>query len=258
MIRIERPRESPDILQTVGKRKTAENCESYDCHPEDYRDRSRKFDFDSDVYGHRSVKEALLEAQYGKCCYCESKFGATSYGVVEHFRPKGSVQQDRDQRMEYPGYYWLAYRWDNLLVSCEVCNTTHKRNLFPLGDDTERARTHQHDLEVERPLFFDPGNEDPRQHIRFQRAEVVYLTERGRVTIDGLGLGLGRSVLEEARRERLAHLEALRWIVELEDAAMVDEVEGARRQLDEAILPGAKYSAMAWDYIDSGPDGDRG
>ena len=256
MIRIERPRESPSILQTAGERKTTENCESYDCHPNDYRDRSRKFDFDSDIYGHRTVKQALLEAQYEKCCYCESKFRATSYGAVEHFRPKGAVQRGGNQEMEYPGYYWLAYRWNNLLVSCDVCNTTHKRNLFPLEDDTERARTHRDDLEEERPLFIDPASEDPRQHICFRRAEVVYLTERGRVTIEGFGLG--RSGLEEARRERLAHLEALRWIVELEGAATIDEVEGARRQLEEAILPDAKFSAMARDYFDSVPDGDGG
>lgn len=255
MIRIERPREAPEVLQTIGEQKTAENCESYDRHRNDYHDGSEKFGFDSNVYGHDSVKNALLRAQHAKCCYCESKFRATSYGAVEHFRPKRAVKQDKDQRMEYPGYFWLAYNWSNLLVSCEVCNTTYKGNLFPLGDDTKRARSHRDHLDAERPLFIDPAGEDPRQHIRFRRAEVVDLTERGRVTIQGLGLG--RSQLEEARRERLAHLEALRWIVEIEDGATMDEVERARKQLEEAILPGAKYSSMARDFLDSGCGGDE-
>ena len=71
MIRIERPQEAPEILQTTGTRKTRENCESYDCHPNDYRDSSGNLGFDRGIYGHGSVKEALLESQYRKCCYCE-------------------------------------------------------------------------------------------------------------------------------------------------------------------------------------------
>ena len=255
MIRIVRRREAPEVLQTIGEQKTTENCDSYDRYRNDYHDRSKKFDFDSDVYGRESVKNTLLHAQYAKCCYCESNFRATSYGAVEHFRPKRAVKQDKGQRMEYPGYFWLAYKWSNLLVSCEVCNTTYKGNLFPLEDDTKRARSHRDNLGAERPLFIDPAGEDPRQHIRFRRAEVVDLTERGRVTIQGLGLG--RNELEETRRERLAHLEALRWIAELEDGATVDEVERARTQLEEATLPNAKYSSMAQDFLDPGRGGDE-
>ena len=208
MIRIERPREVPRVLQTTGKRRTTENCESYDCHPNEYIDRSRKFKFYRGVYGHKSVKLALWEAQYKKCCYCESKMRLPIDGAIDHFRPKGAVQQSSDDEMKYPGYFWLAYYWSNLLVSCNSCNTMYKRNLFPLADDAKRARSHHDDLDVERPLFVDPGGEDPRQHIRFRRAEVIHLTERGRVTIKELGLG--ESNLEEARRERLDHLEALR------------------------------------------------
>lgn len=252
MIRIERPLEAPDVLQTTGVQNTRENCESYDRYRNDYHDKSRKFDFDSDVYGHDSVKNALLNAQYAKCCYCESRFRATSYGAVEHFRPKGAVKQFRDQRMEYPGYFWLAYSWTNLLVSCEMCNTTYKGNLFPLENYAERARSHHYNVNVERPLFVDPSGEDPRQHIRFRRSEVTYVTERGRATIEGLGLG--RSDLEEARRERLAHLESLRWIAQLENGAVIDEVEGAREQLEEAVLPSAKFSAMARDFLDGVPE----
>ena len=250
MIRIERPPESPEVLQTKGRRKTNENCSRYDIHVNDYRDGSRKFEFDSAVYGHNSVKSALLQAQFGKCCYCESRFGATSYGAVEHFRPKGAVQQEPDQGREYPGYYWLAYAWDNLLVSCEKCNTTHKRNLFPLGDDSARARSHHDDLNAECPLFVDPATEDPRRHIRFRGAAVVSATRRGQATIEGMGLR--RSDLEEARMERLHKLRLLCEIVKLEGMASKDLVESARRELEEAILPHTKYSAMAHDFREAG------
>ena len=247
MIRIERPPEPPEILQTRGRRKTNENCNRYDVHANDYRNGSRKFAFDDAVYGHESVKSVLLQAQFGKCCYCESRFGATSYGAVEHFRPKGAVRQDPDQGREYPGYYWLAYAWDNLLVSCEKCNTTHKRDLFPLGDDTARARSHHDDLDAEYPLFVDPAAEDPRPHIRFRGAAVIAATRRGQATIEGMGLR--RSELEEARMERLDLLRCFRQIVELEGRVAMEEVESARRKLDEAIGPRAEYCAMAQESL---------
>ena len=247
MIRIERPPEPPEVLQTRGRRKTNENCNRYDVHANDYRNGSRKFEFDGAVYGHESVKSTLLQAQFGKCCYCESRFGATSYGAVEHFRPKGAVRQGPDQGREYPGYYWLAYAWSNLLASCEKCNTTHKRDLFPLGDDGARARSHHDDLNAERPLFVDPAAEDPEPHIRFRGAAVVAATRRGQAMIEGVGLR--RSDLEEARMERLGHLRCLRQIVELEDRVAMEEVESARRELDEAISPQAKYCAMAREFL---------
>lgn len=247
MIRIERPPEPPEVLQTKGRRKTNENCNRYDVHANDYRNGSRKFEFDGAVYGHESVKSALLRAQFGKCCYCESRFGATSYGAVEHFRPKGAVQQGPGQGREYPGYYWLAYARDNLLVSCEKCNTTHKRDLFPLGDDTARARSHHDDLDAEYPLFVDPAAEDPRPHIRFRGAAVIAATRRGQATIEGMGLR--RSELEEARMERLDLLRCFRQIVELEGRVAMEEVESARRKLDEAIGPRAEYCAMAQESL---------
>src|ERR1700712_3696718 len=53
-------------------------------------------DFDSAIYGHQKVKEALIIIQDGKCCFCESKFLHVSYGDVEHFRPKAGWVQDSE------------------------------------------------------------------------------------------------------------------------------------------------------------------
>lgn len=250
MIRIERPLEPPEILQTRGERKTRENCEVYDRRPENFRDGSEKFEFDNGIYGHRSVKDALLRAQHEKCCYCESRFGATSYGAVEHFRPKGSVQQRHNRSMRYPGYYWLAYTWTNLFVSCDRCNTTHKRSRFPLADESSRAQSHHDDVDAEQPLFVDPAQEDPRQHIRFRGAAVVSITARGKETIEGMGLR--RPALEEARREKLDNLRVFRYIVEiseLEGSIEAGLVECARKRLQEALEPSAEYSAMARDLL---------
>ena len=203
---------------------------------------SRKFEFKSRIYNAKSVKDVLLKTQHKKCCYCESKLLSTSYGAVEHFRPKGAVKQKQGESQQYPGYYWLAYDWGNLLVSCERCNSSHKGNLFPLNVEKMRARSHHDDITQEQPLFIDPSREDPQRHIRF-RGEAAYgITRRGRETIRGMGLG--REDLEEARRERLEFLKTLHSLVEL-------RVEEARKYLADACHPKAAYSAMAQDFLTS-------
>ena len=209
------------------------------------------------------MKQELLQAQHEKCCYCETIFQATYPGAVEHFRPKGAVRQERGQRKQYPGYYWLAYDWNNLLVSCHDCNTA-KGTLFPLVDDGARARSHYDDVDAECPFFIDPSREDPRLHIRFRGAAVEPLTCKGRSTIPGLDLR--RWHLREARMKELNRLRCLRDSVqirgELEDILAPDEFEKGKkvldkavlkwkREIDESMLPTAEYSAMARDFLEA-------
>ena len=244
---------APVILQDPGKREGKTNCESYDCHSDEYCSGSRKFKFENGIYAHDSVKNKLLKAQHHKCCYCESKFRATYPGAVEHFRPKGAVQQERNQGREYPGYYWLAYSWENLLVSCHSCNSK-KGTLFPLSDPGARARSHRDDMGAERPLLVDPASEEPRQHIRFRGSASEPLTERGRETIRVLGLD--RSDLEEDRREKLDSLDKLKLIAGLGEKVDREWVEQARKLLEGAVLPDARYSSMARCFLkpDNAPE----
>ena len=254
MIRIARPDQAPDVLLDAGKQKTSLNCKSYDLDPEAYRSRETRFQFERSVYADRSVKDLLLRAQHDKCCFCESKFPATSPGAIEHFRPKGGVKQESGKPMLFPGYYWLAYSWTNLLVSCETCNTSYKGSLFPLADEEKRARSHRDDIDAETPIFIDPAIEDPRQHIRFRGAEVEHLTERGLRTIQGLGLGRGK--LEDARAEVLEPLDILCSVIEdLKDQVQSPKVERARRLLQKAIRPEAMYTAMVQDLLDKHASG---
>ena len=67
-------------------------------------------------YKHQDVKDALKLLYHGKCAYCET-YDPSPH--VEHYRPKRG------------GYYWLAYSWDNLIISCSQCNTK-KGNQFPI------------------------------------------------------------------------------------------------------------------------------
>src|SRR5262245_20978307 len=86
MIRIVKPVQAPKILTTRGAAQIQQDCAAYDASPTDHRSGQKTFNFDNKIYGAESVREALRRAQYDKCCYCEKKFRATSYGAVEHYR----------------------------------------------------------------------------------------------------------------------------------------------------------------------------
>jgi uncharacterized protein (TIGR02646 family) len=167
---------------------------------------SLKLEFKSDYYGHDDVRRALEIMQHGKCAFCESKLKHISYGDVEHFRPKAGWKQDEGDPLTKPGYYWLAYTWDNLLLSCQICNQREKRNLFPVATSF-RALTHKDDVADEEPLFVDPSKDDPAAHITWRRWTPVPRSERGRVTIEELGLR--REPLRQKREDRYTLLKAV-------------------------------------------------
>src|SRR5208283_4916879 len=113
---------------------------------EAYTTGAREFQFDQKIYGHEDVKRALVTMHHGKCCYCESHVRHTSPGTIDHYRPKAASQQRIGTPFIRPGYYWLAYNWENLLFSCPACNQTYKRNQFPLRDEARRALSHLNSL----------------------------------------------------------------------------------------------------------------
>ena len=248
MIRVHRPEKAPRVLAEAGVAETQRNCELFDEDPDAYRSGGRKFDFDRAIYGHKTVKSLLRQAQHEKCCYCESLFQGTSYGAVEHYRPKGAV---RDATAVHPGYYWLAYAWDNLLFSCERCNSSYKRSLFPLEDEEERACNHRDDVCGELPMFVDPSREDPREHIRFRGEQAFGVTLRGKATVSGLGLR--REELREARMRALMLLGACREIVTIgevqPDLVGEEKLNEARAFLSEAVQTGGPFRSMAWDFL---------
>lgn len=250
MIRVTKP-PGPDAL-LAGVDRMKENCDEHDADVAAYSSGVRQFDFAQAIYGHEAVRTALREAQHRKCCYCENRNVAFAPLHVEHYRPKGAVRQDRESRKLLPGYYWLAYSWDNLHLCCPECNG-NKSYMFPLVDDTVRARSHRDDITRESPLLLDPGGaDDPRAHIRFKRDRAVGLTETGRRTIEVLKLN--RPALIEERQKCLGRLRELQDVVQRLDAdglgpGVIELRERARRKLARAPLPSAIFSAMAADYL---------
>jgi uncharacterized protein (TIGR02646 family) len=208
------------------------------------------------IYASKAVKDKLVASHHGKCCYCETKI-ETPYADlhVEHWRPKLSSRQGRKQKSIRPGYYWLAYSWDNLLLSCSFCNRDNKRDLFPLKNPAKRARNHRMKVEHERPAILRPdGDLDPRDHITFEGDMPVGRTGLGRKTIDILRLDSpkhkrGDYLKEEIEKRRKFYMD----LRENPDPVVQCYVEEARRFLEGAVKPKRKYSAMVADYLEKNP-----
>jgi uncharacterized protein (TIGR02646 family) len=233
MIRVNKPHDAPDILITKGKDKRR-------AHVAAYNRGERKFNFDGKIYGHKSVKEALIKAQHDKCFLCESKITHISHGDVEHFRPKAAYRQNAGDALHL-GYYWLAYEWSNLFLACQICNQVFKKNLFPLSNPSARATSRKKSLNKEKPLYLDPSVDDPEQHISF-REEVPFPingSERGKATI--IDLGLARPKLNERRRE---HYELMQLSHKMTQMNLPTTLRAeAKAVLDRATLDSANTPA---------------
>lgn len=175
------------------------------------------------------LKQLFLETVFsGRCAYCEAKLPTANFSAhVEHYRPKGAVTVNQE-KIEHPGYFWLAYEWHNLLLVCEKCNTWHSERIgeekrsypgksteFPIqgtrvmtpSGDSERWREQ---LKEERPLLLSPYEDEPEKHIGFTEAGVPYAINkcpRGAATItichlDRLELCADRLKYAEEESER--------------------------------------------------------
>jgi len=250
VIRIHKPTTPPEKLAIDGKKKRRSHCVSYSRNPSAYQAGEKKFKFNRLIYAHETVKKALMKAQHKKCCFCERKIGID--GDVEHFRPKQAYQQAKGEPLQYTGYYWLAYEWDNLYLACTGCNQRHKQNLFPLQNPNDRVANHKQNIKQEQPLFIDCGKENPEDFIGFRGSEAYAIDGnlRGEVTIDALQLNSDDRAFPE---DRLGYLKKLRTLYDLskidisqfQDPELARLAKEAQEQIDTAILDSAKFAAAA-------------
>lgn len=108
-----------------------------------------------------TLRDAFEKISHGKCWYteCDSP-GADN--DIDHFRPKGKVREDSS----HPGYYWLAFNWKNMRLSCQHANRPRiapgakvaggKSTHFPLLTTGVRARLPGDDIRLEHPALLDP------------------------------------------------------------------------------------------------------
>lgn len=198
--------------------------------------------FDDTVYGHAEVRAALTEGFHRKCAYCESPLPDFGW-PVEHFRPKGAVTGTR-----HPGYYWLAYDWENLYPACVACNSVRRpppmwrvggRKLaagkgcqFPLEEGWEhtRAMSPSDDLDAERTLLLDPCVDDPELYIKYDltgKADPIDADVFGEITIRVFNLN--RIWLRTRRRKLILRLvKMLVFIKKLRKKGLVGEAKRLR------------------------------
>jgi hypothetical protein len=230
--------------------------DAYAADPELYRN-GKPLRIRGSIYKAKGVRKALAKCHFGKCCYCETWIPEPyAHSHVEHWRPKASSRQERgDKKKTWPGYYWLAYDWNNLLWSCAFCNSVNKSDLFPLVAPAARARDHWMRVENETPAILKPdGPEDPRDHIKFELDEVIGLSDLGKKTIEILRLN---SKFQEAR---LRHFSIIRQardryinLMNSIDPKAREDALHSRRFVEDAAKPDQPYSAMVAAYLEVNP-----
>ena len=185
----------------------------------------------------RRFKSCFVQAQDGKCAYCEFMVAGGAYGDVEHFRPKAAVDEmgvvttrgePRDRQLTRTwdqGYWWLAFDWNNLLLCCQICNETWKGAVFPARTPSGgRHRVVPGRSRRERVLLLNPFDvADVSPHITFTPlGQVQGLTDEGRNTI--AACGLFRPALLTQRATLRTQVVNLLSIASRGDAQSVQEV----------------------------------
>ena len=164
MIRVTRLAE-PAVL---GEKK-AEWQAKYDAR----RAKTPKARPESKQYAHPSVVETLAAMSHGKCFYCEGQGKLT----VDHYI---EVAERGD----------LAFRWDNLYLACDGCQTKIPNTSLPAADCVDPC---------------DPAT-DPSDHLDFQAEYITFRTPRGEATIKKYRLK--RDLLVSERRRMLREFDA--------------------------------------------------
>ncbi len=101
----------------------------------------------ADYWGNADVRGSLWAMQGRSCAYCDRELPGNDRGDVEHFRPKNI-------------YWWLAYKFENYLLSCSVCNRSYKKNQFPILPPSVRVDyTKKDQLDEENRALLDPSTD---------------------------------------------------------------------------------------------------
>ncbi len=114
-----------------------------------------------------------LKEMYSDCCmYCEGDVGVTSYGQIEHFKPKS----------KYPE---LCFDYDNLHLACEICNKNK-------GDKYEEC-------------YIDPTLVDPKEYIYYRNWEALGKNKVGDTMIELVQLNNDTRI--KFRKERVLRIQ---------------------------------------------------
>ena len=119
---------------------------------------------------YKLVLKYLWDQQLAKCCFCDC-YQHPEYNDVEHYRPKTAVKHSEEGEVK-PGYWWLAWTWENLMFCCSTCNRSFKRTSFPLDEASVPLKPMEQPPGQEIALLINPYEENPIEHIQFKRIQV--------------------------------------------------------------------------------------
>ena len=235
--------------------------------------KNNKRKIDKDLYKGKKkahqVQETFFFARniapfFGKCVYCEEIIYRGQHGDVEHFRPKGAVDDINFKRIQigkgksrrnHPGYYWLVYEWKNLVPACTLCNsvsTKHSKG-EKIGKWNRFPVVGKHAIEpgkesLEKPLLINPASDkaadDPLVHMKVDPTGVLLdLSQRGKTCIDVFGLNFRdlpdarKGVFDEARNYAVSYLKAI------EVAPNGEEKQALEKKIKDIMDGKSEYSA---------------
>jgi hypothetical protein len=243
--------------------------------------------------GHRSevwgeLKQWLLERYFNKrCAYCQVSLERHD-SDAEHFRPKGRVRVENvdgvltevvvrvgTQSNRHPGYFWLAYTWQNLVPCCSECNGG-KSDLFPIRsahvtvpqkDKTKNAdpemtpyqsglrKDHYYLLpgeleKAEGGLLLNPMFDNPRSSVRFRpKGFVEAVNARGTETIGVCKLDT--EGLRGRRQKQQENLNRQFFMASGESTTPQEKLEKCRKVLASYLVGNEDFSEAALDFLDA-------
>jgi uncharacterized protein (TIGR02646 family) len=174
----------------------------------------------------RSVLLRMAPGVLGCCMYC----GGCTATDIEHFEPR-----EHDALK--------TFLWPNHLLVCSPCNSNYKRDWWECDEETGE------------PLLIDPTQDDPFDHLLLNLRGGTYRgeTDRGRTTIQVLGLNLPERRLVDGRKHAQLNIRTI--VRDWGRARQQGDVEGERDALNvlqgqpfadvwqamlrQAVLPGA-------------------
>lgn len=246
----------------------------------------------AEICGYEVSRPVLTARQIYKCAYCELT-ARDEAAPIEHYRPKGKVEDidwralgasrspndvDREDDARFlrglppvrfervrwiprsPGYWWLAWTWENLVFGCTGCNSGVKRVRFPQTNTASVLGAHEEPPGDESPLLLDPADPlvDPLDHIQYRWVYNRWVpvardgSPRGAWTIALLRLDSSPALLT-AYASRVRQLE--RCVQALDAARKKGDVGVLRGEWEaarqEALDPKEPLLGLAYDWLDA-------
>ncbi|MFJ3867336.1 HNH endonuclease family protein [Streptomyces nigra] len=218
-----------------------------------------------------ALRGVFEEASHGKCWYVECKNPGTDEDI-DHWRPKSRVNGVKN----HPGYYWLAFDWTNMRLSChranrkrinpETAESSGKSDHFPLLNPEDRAFSETDDLRKERPTLLDPTNPaDPALLSFLPNGEVSLSPAFAHSDLARQRLDISRIALHldwpKFRDDRIMLYNSIARLVERgqreapvdidESASCSEAFKDIIRDLIATMKPSSEYSAAAKVYVES-------